>query len=53
MHFASSPDEKCGLEKHFRDVQVVTKHAHASEARYESMGQLMLGLECDWGFCAL
>ena len=45
--------ETSALEKHFRDVQVITKHAHASTARYESLGQLMLGLECDWGFCAL
>lgn len=45
--------ETSALEKHFRDVQVITKHAHASTARYESLGKLMLGLETDWEFCAL
>lgn len=41
------------LEKHFRDVQVITKHAYASTARYESVGQLLFGQDCDWGFFAL
>ena len=41
------------LEKHFRDVQVITKHAGASTSRYESVGKLMFGLETDWAFFAL
>jgi alkylation response protein AidB-like acyl-CoA dehydrogenase len=36
--------------RHFRDVHTITQHALCSPARFESMGQLMLGLETDWVF---
>lgn len=38
------------FQKHFRDVHVITQHAFVCEARLESVGQIMLGLEPDWGF---
>lgn len=41
------------LEKNFRDIQVITKHAYSSTARYESVGKLLFGQETDWGFFAL
>lgn len=39
--------------RHFRDVHTITQHALCSAARYESMGQAMLGLESEWPFFAL
>jgi alkylation response protein AidB-like acyl-CoA dehydrogenase len=41
------------LERHFRDVHVLTQHAFASANRYESAGKLLLGLETDWPFFVL
>jgi len=38
------------FQKHFRDVHVITQHAFVSETRLEAVGQIMLGLEPDWGF---
>lgn len=38
------------FQKHFRDVHVITQHAFVCEARLEAVGQIMLGLEPDWGF---
>lgn len=40
------------LQQHFRDVHTITQHAFTSASRYESAGQLMFGLESDWGFFA-
>ncbi|MCW0216471.1 MAG: acyl-CoA dehydrogenase family protein [Pseudonocardia sp.] len=37
---------------HFRNVHTVTQHAFASASRYESVGQLMLGLPPEWPFFA-
>jgi alkylation response protein AidB-like acyl-CoA dehydrogenase len=34
--------------RHFRDVHTITQHALCSGARFESAGQVMLGLETDW-----
>jgi alkylation response protein AidB-like acyl-CoA dehydrogenase len=45
--------ETSPLEKNFRDIQVITKHAYSSTARYESVGRLLFGQESDWGFFAL
>jgi alkylation response protein AidB-like acyl-CoA dehydrogenase len=38
------------FQKHFRDVHVITQHAFVSEARLEAVGQIMFGLDPDWGF---
>jgi alkylation response protein AidB-like acyl-CoA dehydrogenase len=46
----SSIREEQRLQQHFRDVHTITQHAFTSASRYESVGQLMLGLESDWGF---
>ena len=40
------------FERHFRDVHVITQHAFISASRYESVGQIMLGLDPDWSFFA-
>jgi alkylation response protein AidB-like acyl-CoA dehydrogenase len=39
-----------GLERHFRDVHTIAQHALASSARYESVGQMLLGKQSDWLF---
>jgi alkylation response protein AidB-like acyl-CoA dehydrogenase len=39
-----------GLERSFRDVHTMAQHALASAARYESVGQLLLGQVSDWTF---
>ena len=36
--------------RHFRDVHTITQHALCSPTRFESMGQVMLGMETDWAF---
>lgn len=36
--------------RHFRDAHTITQHAVCSAARFESMGQVMLGLETEWPF---
>lgn len=41
------------FEQHFRDVHTITQHAHSSTSRYQSVGNLMFGLEIDWPFFAL
>jgi alkylation response protein AidB-like acyl-CoA dehydrogenase len=41
------------LQRHVRDVHVITQHAFISASRYESVGQLLLGLEPDWSFFTL
>ena len=38
------------FQQYFRDVHTVSQHAFTSWNRYESVGKLMLGRECDWGF---
>lgn len=39
---ASSIADTCPLQRHFRDVHVVTQHMHVSGAGYERMGKLRL-----------
>lgn len=39
-----------GLERHFRDVHTIAQHTLSSAARYESVGQLLLGKRSDWRF---
>jgi alkylation response protein AidB-like acyl-CoA dehydrogenase len=41
------------FQRHFRDVQTITQHAHVSSNRYQSVGNIMFGLEMDWPFFAL
>ena len=36
------------LQRHFRDIQVLKQHAYASEARYQSFGEVFLGLTSDF-----
>jgi alkylation response protein AidB-like acyl-CoA dehydrogenase len=43
--FASSP-----FERRFRDIHMVTQHAHGRQSHFESVGQLMLGLTPDTAF---
>ncbi len=44
--------EEKRFQRHFRDAHVITQHAFLCEARLEAVGQIMLGLEPDWGFFA-
>ena len=39
-----------GLERHFRDVHTISQHTLSSAARYESVGQLLVGKQSDWTF---
>ncbi len=41
------------LEQHFRDMQVLKQHGFVSESRFETVGQVYLGLSPDLGFVAL
>jgi indole-3-acetate monooxygenase len=43
---------KCPLERYFRDVQVLRHHAFGAETRYETVGQVYLGLPPDFPFVA-
>jgi alkylation response protein AidB-like acyl-CoA dehydrogenase len=36
------------LERYFRDIQVIRHHAFAAEARYETVGQVYLGIPPDF-----
>ncbi len=38
------------FQKYFRDIHVITQHAFVGAARFESAGQVLLGLESDWPF---
>ncbi|MEX2080722.1 MAG: hydroxylase, partial [Dehalococcoidia bacterium] len=46
-------EEQHRFARHFRDVHTITQHALCSSARFESMGQVMLGLPTDWAFFEL
>ncbi|MPZ24640.1 MAG: hypothetical protein GEU28_14165, partial [Dehalococcoidia bacterium] len=41
-------EEQYDFARHFRDVHTITQHALCSPTRFESMGQVMLGLQTDW-----
>ncbi len=43
-------EEQHKFARHFRDVHTITQHALCSPTRFESMGQVMLGMETDWAF---
>ena len=40
------------FQRYFRDVHVITQHAYVCEDRLESVGQIMFGMEPEWGFFA-
>jgi hypothetical protein len=42
--------ESSRIQRHFRDIHVMHHHAFISPNRYQAVGQLMLGLEPNWGF---
>ena len=44
--------ERSRLERHFRDAQTVRHHGFVSEARLETVGQVYLGVEPEFGFVA-
>ena len=44
--------ERSRLERHFRDAQTVRHHGFLSEARLETVGQVYLGVEPEFGFVA-
>ena len=44
--------ERSRLERHFRDAQTVRHHGFLSETRLETVGQVYLGLEPEFGFVA-
>jgi alkylation response protein AidB-like acyl-CoA dehydrogenase len=46
-------EEQHRFARHFRDVHTITQHALCSATRFESMGQIMLGLPTDWPFIEL
>lgn len=41
-------EDQHAFARHFRDVHTITQHALCSPTRFESMGQVMLGMETDW-----
>jgi alkylation response protein AidB-like acyl-CoA dehydrogenase len=56
MHAASGASgirNERRFQRHFRDVHTITQHGFISASRYESAGQLLLGLNTDWPFFAL
>ena len=38
------------FQRYFRDVQTLRQHAIASANRFQSLGQILLGRQSDWGF---
>ena len=44
--------ERSALERHFRDAQTVRHHGFLSEARLETVGQVYLGVQPEFGFVA-
>ena len=40
------------FQKYFRDVHVITQHAFTSASRFESVGQILMGLQPEWSFFA-
>ena len=45
--------EEHRLQRHFRDVHTITQHGFISRSRYESVGQLVLGVPVEWPFYTL
>lgn len=40
------------LERHFRDIQTLRHHGFVSESRYETVGQVYLGVPPEFGLVA-
>ncbi len=38
------------LERHFRDIETIRQHGFVSESRFETVGQVYLGVEAEFGF---
>lgn len=43
---------RSSLERHFRDVQTLRHHGFISESRYQTYGQVVLGVEPEFGLVA-
>jgi indole-3-acetate monooxygenase len=41
------------FQRYFRDVHTIEQHAYTSTARYESVGQYLLGVPIEWPFYGL
>jgi alkylation response protein AidB-like acyl-CoA dehydrogenase len=44
---------RCPLERHFRDIQVLRQHGFTNETRYETVGQVYLGVPPEYGLVLL
>jgi alkylation response protein AidB-like acyl-CoA dehydrogenase len=44
--------ERSPIERHFRDIQTIRHHGFACESRLEAVGQVLLGVEPEFGFVA-
>jgi alkylation response protein AidB-like acyl-CoA dehydrogenase len=45
--------EERRFERHFRDVHTISQHGFISASRFESVGQLLLGVPVEWPFYPL
>jgi alkylation response protein AidB-like acyl-CoA dehydrogenase len=43
---------RCRLERHFRDAQTVRHHGFVSDSRWETVGQVFLGVAPEFPFVA-
>jgi alkylation response protein AidB-like acyl-CoA dehydrogenase len=47
---ASGIRREYAFQKYFRDIHVITQHGFICASRYESVGQILMGLEPEWPF---
>lgn len=52
MAGTSGIDERNPLERHFRDAMTGATTGFLSESRFETVGQVFLGIEPEFGFVA-
>jgi alkylation response protein AidB-like acyl-CoA dehydrogenase len=45
--------EEHRFERYFRDVHTISQHGFISTSRFESVGQLLLGVPVEWPFYGL
>jgi len=50
---ASGIREEQPFSRHFRDVHVITQHGFVNASKFESVGQILLGIAPEWPFFAL